>query len=83
MKRKTKTPREQEAADQIEKPKVQQPVVSADLFCEIWNAKATLREAAEALGLAASTCATYADRLRKEGRVLKEFMRGRPRLLKM
>jgi hypothetical protein len=65
------------------KPSQQKPAVDADLFRVIWNAAPTLRDAAERLGLAASTCANYADRLRQAGHALKEFLRGRPRLLKM
>lgn len=57
--------------------------IDVDFFVKAWNASQTLKALAAELGVSASTCATNAARLRKEGHALKWFRKGRPRLLKM
>lgn len=57
--------------------------VTAQSFVEHWNASPSLKKFADGLGLAVSTCALYATRLRGAGHALKTFPRGRPRLLNM
>ena len=83
MSGKRKQPKRAETVSEDANPKVQQPAINADYFRSVWNRSQTIGEAAQVLGLAASTCANYADRLRRAGHDLKEFQRGRPRLLKM
>lgn len=57
--------------------------LDAELFVATWNSAQTLASFAGKIGVAASTCADYARRLRQAGYALKTFQRGRPRLLKM
>jgi transposase len=80
-KRKASNPKPTESKDAG--PAQQRPSIDVAEFVATWNGSATLRDAAETMGLKASTCANYADRLRQAGHALKEFLRGRPRLLKM
>ena len=80
---KHKSPVKKASAGQDKQPWVYGPDISAETFTDLWNESATLKALAEMLNVSASTCATHAARLRKEGYALKWFRKGRPRLLKL
>lgn len=71
------------ARAKIPKLKELPPDLNAALFVETWNAATSLTAFSKRLGISASTCATYAARLREAGHELKWFRKGRPRLLKL
>ena len=57
--------------------------IDAAKFMKAWNSAKTLMAAAKALGLKPGTCRNNACRLREAGHDLKEFKRGRPRILEL
>ena len=83
MSKKKQPKKESQAELPTPKPKSQPAAITTERFIAVWNSMETMQAVAEYLGLAASTCANYATRLRETGQVLKEFVRGRPRAIKM
>ena len=53
--------------------------VSKEMFMDVWNGSTNLNEVAQTLGMPNTYVSVKASMLRKEGRELKRFTRGRKR----
>ena len=50
-------------------------MITTEMFCRVWNASSSCREAAEALGMTQKAASVRASEARKSGVALKKFSR--------